>query len=52
MKNLILIFLLIFATSQAQDLKADNMLMFQRDNGGWPKHYEEKEINFKRVYNR
>jgi PelA/Pel-15E family pectate lyase len=50
MKNLILIFLLIFATSQAQDLKADNMLMYQRDNGGWPKHYEEKEINFKRVY--
>lgn len=36
--------------SFAQDLQADNMLMFQRNNGGWPKHYEEKEINFTRIY--
>ena len=50
MKNCILIFLLIFTTSKAQDLQADNMLMFQRENGGWPKHYEEKEIDFERVY--
>jgi PelA/Pel-15E family pectate lyase len=41
---------ILYKQSFAQDLQADNMLMFQRDNGGWPKHYEEKEINFTRVY--
>ncbi len=34
----------------AQDLVADNMLMFQRSEGGWPKHYEEKAIDYNRVY--
>lgn len=34
----------------AQDLVAENMLLFQRSYGGWPKHYEEKAIDYKRVY--
>lgn len=35
---------------QSQDLVADNMLLFQRSYGGWPKHFEEKAINYKREY--
>ena len=31
---------------QAQDLKADNMLLFQRSYGGWPKHFNEKSIKY------
>lgn len=34
----------------AQDAVADNMLMFQRSYGGWPKHYQEKAIDYKRQY--
>lgn len=34
----------------AQDPVADNMLLFQRDYGGWPKHYHEESINYYRVY--
>jgi PelA/Pel-15E family pectate lyase len=33
-----------------QDAVADNMLLFQRSEGGWPKHYEEKAIDYNRVY--
>ncbi len=35
----------------AQDAVADNMLMFQRSYGGWPKHFEGKRINYNRTYN-
>ncbi len=35
----------------AQDMVADNMLLFQRSEGGWPKHYEERAIDYKRIYN-
>ena len=34
----------------AQDLIADNMLLFQRTYGGWPKHYKEQKIEYDRVY--
>ena len=34
----------------AQDLVADNMLLFQRDCGGWAKHYEEKKVDYKKEY--
>ncbi len=34
----------------AQDQVADNMLLFQRRYGGWPKHYEEKKIDYNRNY--
>lgn len=34
----------------AQDLIADNMLMFQRANGGWPKHLNKKAINYRQEY--
>jgi pectinesterase len=36
--------------SFAQDLVADNMLLFQRNYGGWPKHYKEEKVDYKRVY--
>lgn len=34
----------------AQDAVADNMLMFQRSYGGWPKHFHEKAINYKQIF--
>ncbi|MCX6210867.1 MAG: pectate lyase [Bacteroidetes bacterium] len=34
----------------AQDAVANNMLLFQRNYGGWPKHYQEQKINYKKVY--
>jgi PelA/Pel-15E family pectate lyase len=34
----------------AQDAVADNMLMFQRSYGGWPKHFHEKAINYKQTF--
>lgn len=34
----------------AQDVIADNMLLFQRDNGGWPKHYLNKKINYTTIF--
>ncbi len=48
----ILLLLLLLACDKltAQDLVADNMLMFQRNYGGWPKHFEEKAINYNREY--
>ena len=51
-KKIIAFSSLLFAFSMidAQDLVADNMLMFQRNYGGWPKHYKEEKINYNRVY--
>ena len=37
---------LISVKSFSQDLVADNMLLFQRSYGGWPKHYKEEKIAF------
>lgn len=34
----------------AQDMVADNMLLFQRNYGGWPKHYKEVAIDYNRPY--
>lgn len=42
---------IIFSSNMnAQDLVADNMLMFQREYGGWPKHYHEDKIDYSKVY--
>ncbi|MFC4231145.1 pectate lyase [Parasediminibacterium paludis] len=48
--GLIAVLLLTNSTIHSQDLVADNMLLFQRSYGGWPKHFEEKAINYKRDY--
>lgn len=34
----------------AQDLVADNMLLFQRSYGGWPKHFQGKKIEYNKTY--
>ncbi len=34
----------------SQDLVADNMLLFQRNYGGWPKHYKEEKVDYKKEY--
>jgi PelA/Pel-15E family pectate lyase len=34
----------------AQDKVADNMLLFQRTYGGWPKHFHEQKIDYDRQY--
>lgn len=34
----------------AQDLVADNMLVFQQKNGGWPKHLSGKTFDYNRQY--
>ena len=34
------------------DPVADNMLLYQRTNGGWPKHFQgDKKVDYKRVLN-
>lgn len=40
---------LTFAAS-AQDSVADNMLLFQRNNGGWQKHFEGKAVNYNKQW--
>ena len=52
-KKLYILWLLacvVCAKSFSQDLVADNMLLFQRNYGGWPKHYKEDQIDYKREY--
>ena len=39
-----------FANGYSQDLVADNMLMFQRNYGGWPKHLGNNAIDYKKQY--
>ncbi len=39
-----------FANGYSQDLVADNMLMFQRNYGGWPKHLGNIAIDYKKQY--
>ena len=38
------------SNSDTADLMADNMLLFQRKNGGWPKHFESLRINYKEIF--
>ncbi len=49
MKNLFLSFvgmMFFFGVSSAQDLVADNMLIYQRSVGGWPKHIGNIKIDY------
>jgi len=46
----ILISIVLVKSGVAQDAVANNMLLFQRNYGGWPKHYQEQKINYKKVY--
>lgn len=47
MKNVLIVAIcLLVMQLKAQDLKADNMLLFQRSYGGWPKHFNDKTINY------
>ncbi len=41
---------MICVKSFSQDLVADNMLLFQRNYGGWPKHYKEEKVDYKKEY--
>jgi len=47
---LCVVFILLQQTVMAQDAVADNMLMFQRSYGGWPKHFKGKTINYKQTF--
>ncbi len=31
------------------DSVAENMLLYQRRNGGWPKHFQDQKVNYKRT---
>jgi pectinesterase len=46
----ILISIVLVKSGVAQDAVANNMLLFQRNYGGWPKHYQEQKIDYKKVY--
>ncbi len=35
--------------TQSTDPVADNMLLYQRSNGGWPKHFKEKAVDYKKT---
>ncbi len=37
-------------TKIGRDTVAENMLLFQRSNGGWPKHFKAVAINYKRDF--
>ncbi len=37
---------LFFVQAHAQDLQADNMLLFQRGNGGWSKQFKGKAFDY------
>jgi len=44
--TLVGIFCLFFLQANAQDLQADNMLLFQRKSGGWSKQYHGKAFSY------
>lgn len=51
MKNIVKVFLSVIACSfvlqlNAQDLQADNMLLFQRPSGGWSKQFRGKAFDY------
>ena len=52
MKKIIIILSISFCSISvfAQNIVAENMLLFQRSIGGWPKHYQEKKIDYNKVY--
>lgn len=35
--------------NDSTDPVADNMLLYQRKNGGWPKHFMEQNVDYKKV---
>lgn len=37
---------LFFLSATAQDLQADNMLLFQRESGGWSKQFKKKAFEY------
>jgi PelA/Pel-15E family pectate lyase len=52
MKSLLIILLALGAAGMptaAQDALADNMLLFQRSSGGWPKHINEVKLDYSKV---
>jgi len=46
---LLLMFVFFTSTLLAQDAVADNMLLYQRTVGGWPKHIGEEKIDYTKV---
>ncbi len=36
------------ASRNIQDTVAENMLLYQRSNGGWPKHFKGQNVNYKK----
>lgn len=48
--GLSIVCMLIAQAGMAQDVVADNMLLFQRSYGGWPKHFHEKAINYQQTF--
>lgn len=38
-------------TNKTTDPVADNMLLYQRFNGGWPKHFLDENVNYKKTLN-
>lgn len=48
--GLCLVVLLNNGLVSAQDLQADNMLVFQQKNGGWPKHLVGKTFDYNRQF--
>ncbi len=45
-----MLFLMGSSYLKAQDIVAENMLLFQRSYGGWPKHLDGKAINYNKTY--
>lgn len=40
------------AADQVKDEVAENMLLYQRKNGGWPKHFQgDKKVDYKKILN-
>lgn len=37
------------ALQSGGDPVADNMLLYQRSNGGWPKHFKDKNVDYKKT---
>ncbi len=46
--GIIALMLISAGTAYGQDLQADNMLLYQRSVGGWPKHIGNQKIDYKK----
>lgn len=44
--SLLLVSALLTVSAMAQDTQADNMLLYQRSNGGWPKHINNVKVDY------